>query len=194
VLPRTRGSTHRVLISAYRALATRETEVQAIGAWQSMSTRSIPLPLPGADDSEAHFRVMGHATLFNDPNAETVSLPAYLEKLVEPVGLSDEDLHVLRTGIATLSGSRFHLSGPAPGTAIPVALHSGPPEPLVQALHNEDVATSLDLALSTLPPAHWAIEAMLGATFKPSQNRQPAGPALLHAVAEANTTDNSYTD
>jgi hypothetical protein len=50
------------------------------------------------------------------------------------------------------------------------------------------------LALTTLPSTHWAIEAMLGATFTPSQNRQPIGPALLRAVAEDNTTDSSYTD
>jgi hypothetical protein len=35
---------------------------------------------------------------------------------------------------------------------------------------------------------------MLGATFTPSQNRQPVGPALLRAVAEDNTTDNSDPD
>jgi hypothetical protein len=67
-------------------------------------------------------------------------------------------------------------------------------EPLVQALRNEDVATTLDLALGTLPSTHWAIEATLGATFKPSQNRQPVGPALLLGVAEDNSTDNSYVD
>lgn len=100
----------------------------------------------------------------------------------------------LRTGLATLSDSRFHFSGPAPGTAVPVVLHSGSPESLLRALENEDIATSLDLALTTLPSTHWAIEAMLGATFTPSQNRQPVGPALLRAVAEDNTTDSSDPD
>lgn len=180
------------MLNAYRALAIPETEVQAIGAWQGMSTRSIPLE--GADGTEAHFRVLGHVTLFYGPDPKTVSLPAYLEELVEPVGLSDKDLQVLRSGLATLSDSRFCLSGPPPGTAIPVVLHSGPAEPLVQALQNEDVAASLDLALSALPSTHWTIEAMLGATFKPSQNRQPVGPTLLLAIAEDHTTDNYYAD
>jgi hypothetical protein len=180
------------MLNAYRALAMPETEVQAIGAWQGMSTRSIPLE--GTDGTEAHFRVLGHVTLFYGPDAKTVSLPAYLEELVEPVGLSDKDLQVLRSGLATLSDSRFCLSGPPPGTAIPVVLHSGPAEPLVQALQNEDVAASLDLALSALPSTHWTIEAMLGATFKPSQNRQPVGPTLLLAIAKDHTTDNYYAD
>jgi hypothetical protein len=156
-----------------------------------MSTRSIPLQ--GADGAEAHFRVLGHVTLFHDPDAKSVSLPAYLDELVEPVGLSQDDLQALRTGLATLENSRFHLSGPPPGTAIPAVLRSGPAEPLVQALQNEDVAASLDLALSALPSTHWTIEAMLGATFKPSQNRQSVGPALLLAIAEDNTKDNAYT-
>lgn len=34
------------MLNAYRALAIPETEVQAIGAWQGMSTRSIPLRAP----------------------------------------------------------------------------------------------------------------------------------------------------
>ncbi|MGW2556294.1 hypothetical protein [Streptomyces sp. NPDC001635] len=180
------------MLNAFRALVVPETEVQAIGAGQGMSTRSISPE--SADGAEAHFRVLGHVTLFYDPDAESVSLPAYLKELVEPVGLNDKDLQVLRSGLATLSDSRFCFSGPPPGTAIPVVLRSGPAEPLMQALQNEDVAASLDLALSALPSTHWTIEAMLGATFKPSQNRQPVGPTLLLAIAEDHTRDNYYAD
>ncbi|MGW6684169.1 hypothetical protein ACWGBO_30400 [[Kitasatospora] papulosa] len=73
-------------------------------------------------------------------------------------------------------------------------MHVGSSETLLHALENEDVATALDLALSTLPSTHWDIEALLGAAFKPSQNRQPVGPDVLRVVAEANAADNSYPD
>ncbi|MFD8354860.1 NACHT domain-containing protein, partial [Streptomyces coelicoflavus] len=71
------------MLNAYRTLATSDLEVQAIAAWQGMSTRSI-----SADSSEADFRVLGHVTFSSDPTAETISLPAYVEKLVEPIGLT----------------------------------------------------------------------------------------------------------
>ncbi|MFD3580700.1 hypothetical protein [Streptomyces sp. NPDC058644] len=174
------------MLNAFRGLAIPQVEMQAIGAWL--------VPLPGFDGSDVHFRVLGRMTHLHDPAPETVPLPVYVGELVERVGSGDKELQVLRSGLAPLSDSRFYLSGPPPGTAIPVFLPSGPADPLVQALQNEDVAASLDLALSALPSTHWTIEAMLGATLKPSQDRHPVGPPLLHAIAEEHTTDNYYAD
>ncbi|MFC0843570.1 NACHT domain-containing protein [Streptomyces noboritoensis] len=188
----TNDSQLTTMLNTYRALGISDTEVQAIGTWQKVSARSLSPSHAGG--SEVYFRLIGNITLLSDPGMETVSLPDCIEERVEPIGLSPEDLEVLRTGLTALSDSRFHLLGPPPGTAVPASLLSGPVEPLVQALENEDVATALDLALSTLPSTHWAIEAMLGATFKPSQNRQAVGHRLRHAITEDTATDNSYTD
>ncbi|WP_406470744.1 hypothetical protein OH738_34120 [Streptomyces hirsutus] len=181
------------MLNSYRILKISDTEGQALGAWNALLERSV-LSAPALAESGIQYRVWGNIRLYNDPDAEAFALPSYFERLVEPVGLSDPDLHVLRAGLQALSGSLFHLAGPTPGTALPAALHVGSTESLLHALENEDVATALDLALSTLPSTHWAIEATLGVAFKPSQNRQPVGPAVLRVVAEANAADNAYLD
>ncbi|MDX3075939.1 hypothetical protein [Streptomyces sp. MI02-7b] len=130
-----------------------------------------------------------------DPRPTEINLAAHLSGLAQSVGgLNGPDLELLTASLtATLGYSSFWLVGPTPGTAVPVVLKPDAPDALLQALQNDDVATSLDLVLGTFPPAQWAIESMLGNAFKPAQNRQSVGPGLLRAIADANADDNTYS-
>ncbi|MFD6658569.1 NACHT domain-containing protein [Streptomyces parvus] len=181
------------MLNSYRVLKVPESEGQALAAWSRILESSI-LPVQYPDASELHFRIWSSIELPSDQGVESIGFDTYLQKLVEPVGLGEKDMQILKAGLDALSGSRIQLTGPSPGVALPDALRVGAAEPLLRALDNEDVATSLDLALGTLPSTHWTVEAMLGAAFKPSQNRRPVGPDILRFVAEANAADNSYPD
>jgi hypothetical protein len=82
-----------------------------------------------------------------------------------------------------MRGSRLD---PAEEVAIPLSLtRDTDPQPLVNALADDDVATALDLVLDAVPPDHWAVDAMLGAIAKPALSRQPVGPGLLDHVTRA---------
>ena len=173
--------------NAYRKLAISDVEEQALSSWGALTDHSASL-LRSVDSRfsrEPVEEVAGKAS-------PVVTLSAYLEKLVEPVTLSDRDMRDLQNGLATLLDSRVHVLGAEPGTAVPIALRTTSAEALLRALENEDIATALDLAFSAMPPAHWPVEAMLGTAFKPTQNRQPVGTELLNAVAEAHAADNNY--
>ncbi|MFE2540995.1 NACHT domain-containing protein [Actinacidiphila glaucinigra] len=129
-----------------------------------------------------------------DPALAEINLASHLSSLAEAIGLlhSPEQELLSASLAAAVGNSRFRLAGLEPGTAVPVLNRPGAPDRLLQALQNEDIATSLDLVLGTLPPAHWAIATMLGDAFKSAQNRQPVGPELLRAVAAANADNNAY--
>ncbi|WP_331768187.1 hypothetical protein [Embleya sp. NBC_00896] len=95
----------------------------------------------------------------SDPAGE--DLVAYLGQRLALIGLDQADLQLLYEGLEVLAGSRYRLTDTdSEPTAIPVRLRVGDRTPLLRALENDDIATSLELVLDALPPLHWAVSAM----------------------------------
>jgi hypothetical protein len=110
---------------------------------------------------------------------------AYFESLTEAFVLSPENRQILHNALTILDDCQYTLKGQSPGTALPDTLISqGPPQPLLQALANVEIAQVLEFALGLAPSSHWALVGMLGTVLKPAQDRQPVGPGLLRVIAK----------
>jgi hypothetical protein len=92
-------------------------------------------------------------------------------------------------GLEALGTSAFTVVGTNPAIAVLLKVDTPDPHPLLDVAADPDLSVALDLRLSTLPPGHWSIPALVAATLHAARNRQPVGNQLLAAVeTEASAT------
>lgn len=142
---------------AFKKLALTPDEDLAIKIWEAMTRGRIWM-------EEDHPNIL-----------------SYLDDLFKTLGLSEDEMKRIRDGLNVLELSKYRLQGSDPSYAIPIIMHKG--RSLLDALKDDDIATALDLALETLPPSHWAIEAMIGGIIRPAQIREPVGAILLDSIS-----------
>ncbi|WP_433458321.1 NACHT domain-containing protein [Micromonospora sp. CA-248212] len=119
----------------------------------------------------------------------------HLARLAEATGLDGSMLETLRDGLTVVAGSIFEpVDDGHSSIAVLLKARAGDPTALVNALENEDISVSLDLALDTLPSSHWAVEELLGWAVKPALDRLPVGPEVVELVRNAKTEESTLDD
>ncbi len=107
----------------------------------------------------------------------------------DSAGLTEQEAAKLGAGLGALGASTFTVVGTDPEVAVLVNVDIADPYPLLDVAADPDVSVALDLGLSSLPPGHWSVPALVAGTLYAARNRQPVGDQLLAAVeTEASAT------
>jgi len=182
--------------TAHRARAAAILDQMTPFARSSSNRASVvrlreQIKLSPTEDSALHMFLSPPRSLDTAINPESVA--DAVARAAESAGLTEQEAVKLTTGLAVLESCTFTVVGSDPVVAVLTNVDVTDPYPLLDVIADPDLAVALDLGLSTLPPGHWSIPALVAATVYAARSRRPVGEQLLAAIeAEASSTASGW--
>lgn len=126
-------------------------------------------------------RMFLHPPRLLDPSFGPNQVADAVVRAAESAGLTEAEVVQLADGLKALGASSFAVGG---DPAVAYLTHEDVTDPhlISDVVADPDLAVALDLGLSSLPPGHWSIPALVVATVFTARRRNPVGEHLLAAI------------
>ena len=168
-----------------RATAAAVLDFMASLAGTSSRRHSVQLVrdrLQLSADEEAALRAFQSPPRQPAAGRTAESVAAAVLEAAEGLGLTEQEAARLTAGLTAVGASRFTVTDSNPAVAVLTAVDVVDPYPLLDVVADPELGVALDLGLSSLPPGHWSIPALIAATLYAARSRRPVGEQLLAAT------------